>query len=241
MLLCVVVHVEDLDEDILMNFDSISEVLGITIDTESHSQALIDELCRRMRRNTSCREISFVRSCQYYDKSRGFWERTCSGVSIIEGNVVDNGEQEDSRPHHYSYEDMIFLTRLVDVMRNTDYDEISNPSDLREALVVRALYPHILRRDRLAATHMLELAVWKASMPPTMEDSDDVPLILRGAPLEWSAYPNRLADDNLQRDRIKLARQNYRDGSRINVVVTRVLEYLFSEEENIHYDLDGVA
>ena len=183
-----------------------------------------------MRRNTSCRDIDFTKSCKYYGKSNGFWETTLSRVSIIEGNAVDDGEQEDSHPYHYSYEDMIFLTRLVDVMRNTDFDEISNLSDLREVLVVRALYPNILRKDRLAATHMLELAVWKASIP-AIEDSDGP---LRGAPLEWSAYPNRLVNDNLQRERIELARQNYRDGSRINVVVTRVLEYLFSNEENSH-------
>ena len=41
MLLSVCVHVEDLDEDIHMDFDSLLEVLGITINTESHSQIFL--------------------------------------------------------------------------------------------------------------------------------------------------------------------------------------------------------
>ena len=144
MLVAVHFPVEDSDEDIVMDFDSIFYVLGITIDIES--QVFIDEICRRMRRNASSREISFTKRCKYYGKSSAsFWEETLSKFSIIENNAADDGVFEgNSGSCNYTFEDIGFLKEAVKVIRRYP-NGISNRTDLRDILYV--LYPSTLKES----------------------------------------------------------------------------------------------
>lgn len=152
MLVSVPFPTEDSDENIVMDFDSIFYVLDIRIDIDI--QVFIDEICRRMRRIASSREISFTARSKYYSKSSAsFWEEALSEFIITESNAADDGVFEgNSSSCNYTFDDIGFLTEAVRVIKRYP-NGISNRTDLRDILYV--LYPSTLKESAV----FLELRV----------------------------------------------------------------------------------
>jgi len=138
---------DDSDEYTAMNFDTISQMLPF--DTPFVPQEWIDEFQRRMRRNPSCKEISWDLMASMYSKDKAYWNNKLVSNAVTE---LADDDPDDHHSHHFRAEDVIFMMEAFKLVKNSD------GTNLRA--VLRNLYPSTLNESAV----LVSLAVWKENI-----------------------------------------------------------------------------